>query len=412
MTSANLNQSSKNKPTAFGLKRVGAASLAGSLAFGMLAFAGISPAAAAEPTVMLGTAGGFAVLAGTTVTNTGPSVLNQNLGLHPGSDVTGFPPGLVNGVIHSADSPASIAKSDLLTAYDDAALRPATAQVTDELSGLTLVGGVYESANGPLQLNGVLTLDGANDPSSVFILQSDSTLITGAASRINLINGAQACNVFWQVGSSATIGSGSSFAGSILALTSITAETGAVIEGRALARNGAVTLDTNVFTAPGCDMTVPDEDVPPVEEDTPPVDEDTPPVEEDAPPVDEDTPPVDEDTPPVDENAPPADENAPPVNGTPPTDENAPPVNEEAPPVNGTPPADENSPPVNEEIPPADEETPPGDGTPPGDSSKPELPHTGASSMTPWFAGGGALLLLAGLGLIFSNRFVKFGGSN
>jgi type VI secretion system secreted protein VgrG len=258
MTSSNLGHTNAQvTSTKTGIKKVGAVSLAGSIIFGLMAFSGISPASAAEPTVPLGTAEGYSVLAGSTVTNTGPSVLAQSLGLTPGSAVTGFPPGIINGSMEIANGPALQAQTDLTTAYNSAAGRSVTATVGADLVGTTLPGGVYKSATGPLSLTGTLTLDGQNDPNSVFIFQSDSTLITGSASRINLINGAQACNVFWQVGSSATLGTGSSFVGTVMALTSVTAQTAATIEGRVMARNGAVTLDNNVITAPGCDMTVP-----------------------------------------------------------------------------------------------------------------------------------------------------------
>ena len=217
------------------------------------------PPARAEivPTVLLATASDYSVLAGQAVTNTGPTVVPQSVGVWPGSAVTGFPPGIVvlPGVIHSADAPAQQAQSDLTTAYNDAAGRPLTATTTDDLGGLTLVGGTYSGASQPLQLTGNLTLDGLNDPNSVFIFQAESTLTTASGSSVTLINGAQACNVFWQVGSSATIGTGTTFVGNIMALTSISVTTGATIEGRALARNGQVSLDTNVFTAPSCDLT-------------------------------------------------------------------------------------------------------------------------------------------------------------
>jgi LPXTG-motif cell wall-anchored protein len=140
----------------------------------------------------------------------------------------------------------------------DAAGRPLNATVTSDLTGLTLVGGVYAGpSKSPLSLAGTLVLDGEGNPNSVFIFQTDSTLITGSASTVSLINGAQECNVFWQVGSSATLGTGSVFAGNILALTSIAVTTGVTVHGRALAQNGEVTLDTDVFTSPTCDLTTP-----------------------------------------------------------------------------------------------------------------------------------------------------------
>ena len=214
--------------------------------------------AAIVATVPLGTAAEYSVLAGTTVTNTGPSTLAGSLGVSPGSAVTGFPPGIVTppATIQAATAAAANAQSAVTAAYNNAAGRPINATVPADLAGSTLVGGVYAAtSNGPLSLNGTLTLDGGGDPSSVFIFQTGSTLITGSSSRVVLINGAQECNVFWQVGSSATLGTASTFRGTILALTSITVTTGATVHGRALARNGAVTLDSNVFVRPTCDLT-------------------------------------------------------------------------------------------------------------------------------------------------------------
>lgn len=209
-----------------------------------------SPAFAATP-VGLGTATSYSVLAGSAVTNTGPSTLQGDLGVSPGTAITGFPPGITAGAIHAADAVAVQAQSDLTTAYNAAAGQPLTTSVAGDLVGMTLTEGVYRSTSS-LALSGQLTLDGQGNPNSVFVFQVASTLITASASSVILTNGAQACNVFWQVGSSATLGTASSFKGSILALTSITAETNAVVEGRVLARNGQVSLDTNVITNPAC----------------------------------------------------------------------------------------------------------------------------------------------------------------
>lgn len=212
--------------------------------------------AAIVPTVGLATAANYSVLAGQTITNTGPSVLDKSAGLAPGSAVVGFPPGTVTapGTIEVANAVSLQAQSDLTAAYLDAAGRPVEfTQTNPDLVGLTLVPGVYSAtAKAALSLSGQLTLDGQNNPLAVFIFQTDSTLITGSGSQILLINGASECNVFWQVGSSATLGTGSTFVGNILALTSIAAQTGANIQGRTLARNGEVTLDTNVFTSTAC----------------------------------------------------------------------------------------------------------------------------------------------------------------
>ena len=211
---------------------------------------GRAPPASSSPTVTLGTAAAASVLAGTGVTNTGPSVLNGDLDTYPTPAVTGFPPGKTLGTQHAADAVALAAHNDLTTAYNAAAAAPSTANVTGvDLGGKTLTPGVYTAA-AAMSLTGTapLTLSGTAD--SVFIFQAGSTLITGANSSVVLSGGVQSSNVFWQVGSSATLGTGTAFKGNILALTSITVTTGASVDGRALARNGAVTLDTNVFASP------------------------------------------------------------------------------------------------------------------------------------------------------------------
>jgi hypothetical protein len=220
---------------------------------------GISDAAIV-PTITMGAANDYSVLAGSTVTNTGATVLEQSLGVSPGTAVTGFPPGVVTppATIESNTADAVAAQLDLTTAYDEAAARPLNATIAAELGGQTLVGGVYAApAKAALSLTGNLVLDGAGDPNSVFIFQTDSTLGTAAASTITLINRAQQCNVFWQVGSSATLGASSTFVGNILALTAITVGAGVIVKGRALARNAAVTLDSDTFSTPTCDLTVP-----------------------------------------------------------------------------------------------------------------------------------------------------------
>jgi ice-binding like protein len=216
------------------------------------------PALAETAPVGLGTAASFAVLAGTTVTNTGPSSISGDLGVSPGTAVTGFPPGTVsNGTVHSADGVAAGAQSDLTTAYNDAAGRTPTANVPAFIgAGQTLAPGVYK-ASSSLDVGGSLTLDAGGDPNAVFIFQAPSTLVTDSASSVILTDGAQACNVFWQVGSSATLGTNSAFTGSILALTSISVDTGDTIAGRALARNGAVTLDDDTITSSTCATTPP-----------------------------------------------------------------------------------------------------------------------------------------------------------
>lgn len=232
-------------------RRTATGAAIGSAALLAVAVAGQSPAYAADAPVGLGTAAAYSVLGGTTVTNTGPTTLAGELGVNPGSAITGFPPGIAAGAIHRGDAQALQAESDLTTAYNDAAGRAATSSVAGDLVGKTLTPGVYKSS-GPLAVSGALTLNGQGNPNSVFIFQVASTLTTASASHIVLTNSAQACNVYWQVASSATLGTASTFKGNILALTSITATTGTTIQGRALARNGQVSLDTNVFTMPGC----------------------------------------------------------------------------------------------------------------------------------------------------------------
>jgi hypothetical protein len=195
--------------------------------------------------------GGFSVLAGSTVTNTGSSVVSGDVGVSPGTAVSGFPPGLASGAIHIADGPAAQAQAALTAGYIDAAGRSGGTSVAGDLVGQTLTAGVYKSTSS-LAISGDVTLDAQGNSDAVFIFQISSTLTTGSGSHVVLANGAKACNVFWQVGSSATLGTYSVFKGNILALTSITITTGVNLEGRALARNGAVTLDTDVISGCSC----------------------------------------------------------------------------------------------------------------------------------------------------------------
>lgn len=200
----------------------------------------------------LGTAANFAVLGGSTVTNTGATVVAGDLGVSPGTAITGFPPGIVVGTIHSADAVALQAQNDVTTAYNALAALACNTDLTgQDLGGLTLTPGVY-CFSSSAQLTGTLTLDGLGNPNAIFVFQIGSTLTTASNSSVLLINSAQSCNVFWQVGSSATLGSATSFAGNILALTSIALTTRATVSGRALARNGAVTMDTNSVSTASC----------------------------------------------------------------------------------------------------------------------------------------------------------------
>jgi hypothetical protein len=200
-----------------------------------------------QSTVFLGSAGSFAVLAGTTVTNTGPSIINGNLGVWPGTAVTGFGPGVVNGSEDAGDVAAQHAQASLNIAYNDAAARTSvdTHGLAGDISGQTLAPGLYKSTS-TLSLSGTVTLQG----SGVYIFQIASGLTVGTGGTVVLSGGATSDNVFWQVGSSATLGTTANFKGTILALTSISLATGARVDGRALAQHGAVTLDTNDVTIP------------------------------------------------------------------------------------------------------------------------------------------------------------------
>jgi LPXTG-motif cell wall-anchored protein len=208
------------------------------------------------PTVNLATAASYSVIGSTTVTNTGFSILDKGVALSPGTAVDGFPPGIVlpPGTIEVANAVSGQARADLTAAYLDAEGRGVEFTLGADLTSPTpLAPGVYNStANGPLLLTGEMILDGQDNPNAVFIFKTGSTLTAMSDSVVTLINGASECNIFWQVGSSATIGTNSEFVGNIMALTSVTVETDATIQGRAMARNGAVTLDDNTFTSTLC----------------------------------------------------------------------------------------------------------------------------------------------------------------
>ena len=227
----------------------------GALAAGLLLALGTgSPAqASVVPTVGLGTADSYEILAGSTITNTGNTVINNgDVGLSPGSSVTGFPPAVINnGVIHATDAQAQQAQSDLTTAYNDAAGRTADATIAGDLGGTTLTPGVYKG--GAVGLTGALTLNG--DANSVWIIQAASTLITASNSHVVFVAAGDRgtpgpCNVFWQVATSATIGSGSQFAGTVMALSSITVNDGATINGRLLTRDQAATSISETINRP------------------------------------------------------------------------------------------------------------------------------------------------------------------
>ncbi|WNV75154.1 ice-binding family protein [Geodermatophilus sp. DSM 44513] len=201
----------------------------------------------------MGTAEPFAVLAGTGITSTGPTTINGDIGTYPNTAMTVTGSLVLNGTDHSGDGVTQTAKSDLTAAYLDAAGQTSDFPVIADLAGQTLTPGVYTTATG-LEINGPvpLTLDAGGDANAVFVFQAGSTLITQPNTQVNLVNGAIACNVFWQVTSSATLGVDSTFRGTILALQSSTLNTRATLEGRVLSRNGAVTLDQNTILRPAC----------------------------------------------------------------------------------------------------------------------------------------------------------------
>jgi hypothetical protein len=226
-----------------------------SLAVALIAALALAASSRAATSVGLGTANSFAVLAGAGVTNTGPSVINGDLGTSPTPAVTGFggaPNGTVNGAIHQADALAGQAQADLTTAYDNAAGQGPVNTLATELGGQTLTPGVYDSESGTFGITGALTLNGQGNPDAVFIFKTATTLISASASQVLMINGAQPCNLFWQVGSSATLGTNSAFAGNILALESIELNSGVTVLGRLLARNASVTLINDTVTRADC----------------------------------------------------------------------------------------------------------------------------------------------------------------
>jgi hypothetical protein len=237
-------------------RRIGAAAAA----LALLTTAGLlldqSGSARAATAIGLGTADGYAVLAGSGITNTGSTVIAGDLGTFPTTTVTGENDIVLTGT-HRNDTENASAKGGLLTAFNDAAGQASTQTISADLANpaATLTPGVYTQATA-MGLTGTLTLDGGGDADAVFVFQAGDTLTTASASRVVLTGGAQACNVFWQVGVSATLGSDSTFVGTILAGTSITLNDRATVAGRVLASNGAVTMIDNVITRPLCSTPV------------------------------------------------------------------------------------------------------------------------------------------------------------
>jgi type VI secretion system secreted protein VgrG len=209
---------------------------------------------------VLGTAKSFAVLGGSTVTNTNATKVTGDLGVHPGLAITGFPPGIViGGTLHAGDALSLQAQTDTTAAYVALASQPCSVDLSGkDLGGLTLTPGVY-CFSSSAQLTGTLVLDAGGHADAVFVFQTVSTLTTASSASVRVINGGSECRVFWQIGSSATLGTGTSFVGNILALTSISLNHGATMSGRALARNGAVTMDDNAVNVGICASAAPND---------------------------------------------------------------------------------------------------------------------------------------------------------
>lgn len=203
-----------------------------------------------QSTVAMGGAASLALLAGSAISSTGATVITGDMGLSPGTSVGGFPPGILNGTLHINDGIATQAKLDLTAAYNDAAGRTCTDIVTlsGNIGGLTLTPGLYKSTSSLAISSGDLTFDAKGNSSAVFIIQIASTLTTTSGRKVILSGGAQASHIFWQVGSSATFGTTSVFKGTIMAMQSVTFDTGATLEGRGLARTGAVVMAGNTIT--------------------------------------------------------------------------------------------------------------------------------------------------------------------
>ncbi|MGZ4801117.1 MAG: ice-binding family protein [Acidimicrobiia bacterium] len=239
-------------------RRWSASAIAFTLAAAVMLTFALPADGAIVPTVPLGTAADFSVLGGSVVSNSGATTLEGSVGVWSGTVISGAPVVLFPGTTEAGTPAAHQAQIDLGLAYTDAAGRTVDTITGTELGSQTLGAGVFATAaKDPLTLNGSLILDGGGDPNSVFIFQTDSTFITAANSSVTLINDAQECNVFWQVGSSATLALSSTLAGSVMAQDSITLAAGVTVHGRVLAQGAAVTMDTDMFVNPTCDLTPP-----------------------------------------------------------------------------------------------------------------------------------------------------------
>lgn len=194
----------------------------------------------------------FAILAGSAVTSTGATTVTGDLGISPGSSLEGFPPAILNGTLHINDNIVDQAKTDLAAAYDEAASRSASDRVTlsGNIGGLTLTPGLYMSTSSLAVSSGDVTFDALGNADAVFVLQMASTLTTTSGRKVILAGGAQAKNIYWQVGSSATFGTTSVFKGNVMAMQSITMNTGATLDGRVFCRNGGVTMEANTLVKP------------------------------------------------------------------------------------------------------------------------------------------------------------------
>lgn len=244
------------------MKNVRAAWILGAIPFVAIPFAACSSSSPESPAghtvaaldeTTLGTAKAFRVLGGAAITNTGSTTIIGDVGVSPGLSIGGFPPGLVTGgVLHAGDAVALQAQADLTNAYNVAAGQVCSQDISgQDLGGKTLKAGVY-CFSSAAQLTGVLTLDAEGNPDATFVFKIGSMLTTASNSSVLMINNAQDCHLFWQIGSSATFGTTTSFRGTAMALTSISLTTGAKVSGRALARNGAVTMDTNHLEGGTC----------------------------------------------------------------------------------------------------------------------------------------------------------------